>query len=222
MSVTNPVCAACVLFFALVTQTYGGDNQPWVVIMTYKRTASVQRLVSQLIEITPRHALSLCLTVSYNEHDDDHLKELVAMTEATDIVSHFSTVVVTPSLNLEVGSRSNNNTAFGNKKNSVKNMLRGLQYAYEAGSPWMIMLEDDVDLSPDIMDYFRASMAWAEANVPTDVAFVSTAYRLSRPALLVGNLGDAAAHSQSVRSFIQPSITHLNCSRSHLTQQTFT
>jgi hypothetical protein len=127
-----------------------------ILLMTYKRTTSVAAVIKQLRD-QALDTSRIRLVVSQNgARKDEHVASLGTLLDshrpAFGIIEH----VLTPMLHREADS------GYGSKRNALNNLLHGLRTGFrdsgavnpDGGVPHLIVLEDDVVLSPDALAFF--------------------------------------------------------------------
>lgn len=184
-----------------------------VVIMTYRRVKHVERLLQYLAQHAPqprRVHVVITQSVTGAPENDETARAIAALVHryaaaGLGSVSH----VVTPTIRGDM-SFSVNRFAHGSKRNSLMNLLHGLEYAFtgdtqiEARFPATaaaavgaapavrdastvseaIVLEDDAELTADALAYFAFAAATMAHDKNVDFA---TAFTLFRPSLIIGN-----------------------------------
>ena len=193
-----------------------------IVVMTYRREARFQNLIRQIRDLMPdtvesRTHMIIAQSVDTTVDNFTAAHELIislfrsGQSEGTSIDDGISaeppwlgTVehVQTPLL-LNDTSFSNDLKQFGNKRNSMRNLIAGLTRALErmakvdpfnghqSGQRWhkqssnILVVEDDAVLSCDTMEF----LAHAGTRMATDpVLAVASLELVTRPSVLMGNL----------------------------------
>jgi len=179
-----------------------------MVVMTYKR---VERLRLALLSVSDmmasaklRHRpFELIVTQSVDQDIPDFTKPVVQLlqTMRTEHAHAFKSIEhITVPVQKEDSSFTNNLQLYGNKRNSMQNLMGGLRRAVERTQkvPSNIMvLEDDVILSCDILEYFSYASSQMAAVTVTDAnsangadghnVDVASTELVSRPSFFVGN-----------------------------------
>jgi hypothetical protein len=182
-----------------------------VLIMTYKRVDSVQRLLGYIGTHAPRpSSVHVVVSQSCASEDDPAVAAMAAAVQHAASQGGLGSVThsLTPLL-ADDTSFSVNRTAHGSKRNALNNLLHGLDYVFTGdGGPGQgqgmrqaqpfvvagrapsraavteaLVLEDDAALTPDALAYFGFA---AQAMARDRHADFATAYTLHRPSLLVG------------------------------------
>ena len=169
LSTTRPNCSQIVRSTIEISQLSGTSSLPKIlVIMTYNRIENLRLVLISVSDMmfaaAPYHTpLELIVTQSVDEDIPEFTKPVEQFLETlrTAKYSHaFKSIqhIQVPIQKKDQTSFTNDMKLYGNKKNSMNNLIHGLQIAVdktkkETSSNIMIM-EDDVILSCDVLEYF--------------------------------------------------------------------
>ena len=180
-----------------------------IVVMTYRRQKRFENLIHQLQDLLPDHvekqthlivaqSVDTSITNFSAAHEDiihrfargtvrsnaDLTKSNRARHNWVGTIEHIKTPLL-----LNDTSFSNNLKQFGNKRNSVRNLIAGLRQArdrmQEPPVGTLLVIEDDAVLSCDALQFVSRVTSKMEANPLISVGSLDF---VTRPSLIVGNM----------------------------------
>ena len=150
-----------------------------VVLMHHKRlpelNATLRRLAAAAAFSPSSRPLSVHIAQSLRASEASAanataalLRELAGELRSLDV--WHAPAILPPEENAPDGSYSVDARKFGTKKNSFRNMVRGLDAVFGTDAPpaYAIVMEDDVEVSLDVLSYFDAAAGVVDATRQLD------------------------------------------------------
>ena len=148
-----------------------------IALMHHKRIPELNATLHKIAKIPRASNLLIIVSQTLPEGEEASFEQtrklLDTLTHLPMKLEHTTNLVALKNSGVE--SYSIDARRFGNKKNSIRNMLHGVSKAFEklgedGNLQFLTVMEDDVEVSPDVLDYFEfaASLMDGTRDLPEE------------------------------------------------------